>query len=362
MVSREVRPEFVFKKSMRWCWLILRISILFLPGIHWVRLLFFDLFLLGIDSAFAFQEAFITVLKDTVYFEHIPRWHLSLGLCVVGYLFSLIYCTDAGLNFLDVIDFYINFVMIIVGFFEAFGGAWAYNMVDQMEMLGKGAVLSFLIANFGAVFLACGLWFGLNDNQVWAGFVGGLAFYGAGVAVSGYFLKKTLAADTENKWTMRALWYELYMGNIMHLKNRIEPVIGYVPYLWCVLMKHIIPQLLIILFINLARSDNGEGDPIFGGYGGYVPWPFQVLGILTFCFAVFVVIVGLGFPALYEPLAKPQNEDAASLFNKYKEGAEVSTKDMVPDKAASSEEEVEEIEKTGDEVPAADADSLEADC
>jgi len=34
-------------------------------GIHWVRLIFFNLFCLGIDSAFAFLEAFITVLHDT---------------------------------------------------------------------------------------------------------------------------------------------------------------------------------------------------------------------------------------------------------------------------------------------------------
>jgi len=81
-------------------------------GIHWVRLLFFNLFLLGIDSAFAFVEckskhqtllyiqilllavssiekcgianqiashifskllAFVTVLQDTVYFRDTPR-------------------------------------------------------------------------------------------------------------------------------------------------------------------------------------------------------------------------------------------------------------------------------------------------
>ena len=34
-------------------------------GIHWVRLIFFNLFLLGIDSAFSFLEAFIAVLHDT---------------------------------------------------------------------------------------------------------------------------------------------------------------------------------------------------------------------------------------------------------------------------------------------------------
>jgi SNF family Na+-dependent transporter len=35
-------------------------------GSHWVRLLFFNLFLLGIDSAFALTEAVLTVLKDSV--------------------------------------------------------------------------------------------------------------------------------------------------------------------------------------------------------------------------------------------------------------------------------------------------------
>lgn len=34
-------------------------------GIHWVRLIFFNLWLLGIDSAFAFLEAFLSVLSDT---------------------------------------------------------------------------------------------------------------------------------------------------------------------------------------------------------------------------------------------------------------------------------------------------------
>ena len=83
-------------------------------GIHWIRLLFFDLFLLGIDSAFSFLEGFLTVARDTVYFQGTPKWKMTAGLCVVAFLFNLIYATDAGLNWLDVIDFYINFVMLLV--------------------------------------------------------------------------------------------------------------------------------------------------------------------------------------------------------------------------------------------------------
>jgi solute carrier family 6 GABA transporter-like protein 1 len=283
-------------------------------GIQWVRLLFFTLFLLGIDSAFAFQEAILSVLRDTVYFEHTPRWKLALGLCTTGYCFSLLYCTDAGLNFLDVIDYYINFVMILVGFFEAFGSAWAYGIEDQFEICGKPAVLSFMIANFGAVGVASGLWFGgllqENNNAIWVGAVGGISFYLAGVGVTTYFLVQRLAQDTtEQKWSMASLFWELYMGNILALRARIQPVIGHVPFVWCILMKHFIPHILIVLFVNLAGSDNGAGEPNFGGYGSYVTYPFQLLGILTFVFTLFLFSVGLAAPDVYSPLALPQIKD-----------------------------------------------------
>lgn len=39
-------------------------------------------------------------------------------MCFIGWIFSFIYCTDSGLNLLNVVDFYINFVMLLVGFFE----------------------------------------------------------------------------------------------------------------------------------------------------------------------------------------------------------------------------------------------------
>lgn len=47
-------------------------------GIHWVRLIFFNLFLLGIDSAFSFLEAFIAVLHDTGTYE-IHMWCIEIG-------------------------------------------------------------------------------------------------------------------------------------------------------------------------------------------------------------------------------------------------------------------------------------------
>jgi SNF family Na+-dependent transporter len=68
-------------------------------GIHWVRLLFFNLFLLGIDSAFSFIEAVVTCIHDMPRFKDVSRWYITLIVCVVAYLLGLVYATDAGLFF-----------------------------------------------------------------------------------------------------------------------------------------------------------------------------------------------------------------------------------------------------------------------
>ena len=83
---------------------------------------------MGIDSAFALFEATLTCLQDTTYFQNVDRKIIAIFPILIGFGFSLIYCTDAGLYFLDVIDFYVNFVMILVGFAQTFGAGWAYNI------------------------------------------------------------------------------------------------------------------------------------------------------------------------------------------------------------------------------------------
>jgi hypothetical protein len=273
-------------------------------GEHWVRLLFFDLFLLGIDSAFAFLEAISTVVSDTIFFKDTAKWKISLGLCTIGFLLSLMYATDAGLNFLDVIDFYINFVMILVGFFECFAAGWVYGIEKTIQKCGHVATYSYMVANFAAVFLACGIWFGVDPDAgaVWAGFVALFLWYFVFVAIALGALNahiKTSGADfTESLW---ALTFE----NIFDLKERIEPVCRWIPGVWCILIKQFLPQVLIILFINLARSETDAGVPIFGNYGGYSDKPYQVMGILTFVFTLVVFTAGMAFPIIYHPLALP---------------------------------------------------------
>jgi hypothetical protein len=82
----------------------------------------------------------------------------------------------------------------------------------------------------------------------------------------------------------------------MTLRQELAKVVGYVPAAWAIGMKQLIPQVLLILFINLARSENANGDPLLGYYGGYVSWPFQVVGILVLVFVGFIMLVGVAMP------------------------------------------------------------------
>ena len=132
-------------------------------GIHWVRLLFVTMFFLGIDSGFGLLEGALTAAADTVYLSQFKKWQLAGLLSVVGFLFSLIYCTDAGLNFLDATDYYINFVMLLVGFFETFAAGWIFGLEAQMKQFGAKAVVAYLFANFGSVLIACIFWFSLPN-------------------------------------------------------------------------------------------------------------------------------------------------------------------------------------------------------
>lgn len=286
-------------------------------GVHWVRLIFFNLMLLGIDSAFAFLEAFITVMHDTVYFEKFSRFWLAAGISVIGFLFSLMYCTDAGLTFLDTIDFYINFVMILVGFFEAFGSAWAYDIVGQVKRQTAPVVYTFMAANFGAVILGCILWYTIKGSSaVWAGFIGYFVWYFLGVAATHYQINKVVASS-DGKWTTKSLWYEVYFGNIVALRDEMQEVIGPVPFVWCWLMKHFIPHVLIILFVNLAASKTEEGVAVFGNYEDYPDHPYQILGIIVVAFTLVLFFGGVFFPDLYAPLALPQTEEAKKELEKY---------------------------------------------
>merc|ERR1712072_991389 len=103
------------------------------------------------------------------------------------------------------------------------------------------------------------------------------------------------------------------------LRDQIQLVIGYIPFVWVVLIKNFVPHVLIVLFVNLCASSSGAGS-----YGGDAIRPYQLLGLLCFIFALFLFFVGLLVPEVYMPLALPQTKVLADVSLKTKESLPLS--------------------------------------
>ena len=84
----------------------------------------------------------------------------------------------------------------------------------------------------------------------------------------------------------------------MDLRNQLSETVGFLPSAWAIMIKQFIPHILLILFINLARAQDG-----LGAYGGYAQWPYQVLGYASMFFAAVLFLVGLLLPDFYNGLS-----------------------------------------------------------
>mmetsp|Transcript_32568 Transcript_32568/g.68804 ORF Transcript_32568/g.68804 Transcript_32568/m.68804 type:complete len:405 (+) Transcript_32568:142-1356(+) len=303
-------------------------------GEHFVRLFFVMLFFLGIDSAFSFMEAFLTVLHDSKL--NLDRKWASIGLAVSAFLFSLLYASDAGLIFLDTIDYYINFVMLFVGFLKCFTVGWMYKIEEQIKSLGAQIVLTYIATTYLSIIFACCLWFGLGG--VSSGFVGLALSYGVGMGFVRHLLARKKQANPAQ--TLKGMYYDLMLKNVMDLRSDLSEVVGYIPSIWCLLIKHFIPPVLLILFFLGANAtitdDAGNTVKEFGHYGNYATKPYQVLGISAVVFAGFFFASSLVFPRLYDALHKKEESivEIEIIKNEHK-STETQAKDYrdVQDKA-----------------------------
>lgn len=268
-----------------------------LPGHgHWERLFFIALFLLGIDSAFALAEGVTTVFRDSALLRKYHHAITTAGVCLAGFLGGLLFCTDSGLVFLDTIDYYVNFMMILVGFMECFAIGWIYGIESQISALGWMPVVAYMAATFGPVCLASGLWFGANSDEIMKGFVSLVVSYVV-LMMGVFYLCYRAKSFLDITW--RRILVELFMGNVLKLRKDLVGVIRYIPLLWFFMVRHLLPQLLLVLFANLATSDNGEdGRRKFGHYGAF-PRGFQIIGICVFVVACAIIFVGAVYPRAY---------------------------------------------------------------
>lgn len=108
---------------------------------------FFMLLMLGIDSAFSLVEGIVTSLKDSFKLE---REKVALWVCVSGFFLGTIYSTQAGLYWLDVVDHWMNWGLIIVGLLEAILIGWFFDIEKVVKDIDSTSEIK-----FGNFFVVC---------------------------------------------------------------------------------------------------------------------------------------------------------------------------------------------------------------
>ena len=88
-------------------------------------LFFFLLAIAGISSSISIIEAFTSAVQDKFAFA---RKRIVTVICVVGFTGSLLFTTNVGLFWLDIVDHFLNhYGLIVVGIVEALVVGWLYK-------------------------------------------------------------------------------------------------------------------------------------------------------------------------------------------------------------------------------------------
>jgi NSS family neurotransmitter:Na+ symporter len=105
-------------------------------------LFFFLLALAGISSSISIIEAFTSAILDKFNFQ---RKHVITTICCIGFTGSMLFATNAGLHWLDIVDHFLNqYGLITVGILEAFIIGWLYktdtlksHIVSKLGLSGR---------------------------------------------------------------------------------------------------------------------------------------------------------------------------------------------------------------------------------
>ena len=104
-------------------------------------LFFLMLFTLGLDSAFSIVEGIVAGLVDKFNWS---KRKTTLGVCLVGFLGSLIFATKGGLYWLDITDHFVNdFNLIIIGIFECFVVGWIFGAEKIRKYFNETSTIKF---------------------------------------------------------------------------------------------------------------------------------------------------------------------------------------------------------------------------
>jgi NSS family neurotransmitter:Na+ symporter len=117
-------------------------AIVNLTDIGWFNAVFGAIFYLmlitlAIDSAFSIVEGVSAAVADKF---HLDPKKVTLSVCAVGGLISLLFITQAGLAWLDIVDNWANSInLIVIGVLECIAIGWSFNLRKVLKEVNKNA-------------------------------------------------------------------------------------------------------------------------------------------------------------------------------------------------------------------------------
>lgn len=196
-------------------------AIVNLTDIGWVNALFgasFYLMLitLAIDSAFSVVEGISAAISDKF---HIRPKTVTITVCALSGLVSLLFITQAGMAWLDIVDNWTNQInMILIGILECVAIGWTFNLRKVCAEINRNAknlkmpyIWLAASVRFIAPMVLCGLFVwnivtllqsavGYNGYPIWAQIIAGWTV-SALVFASGFIAKAVIASMKKKGYT-----------------------------------------------------------------------------------------------------------------------------------------------------------------
>jgi SNF family Na+-dependent transporter len=274
----------------------------------WTILLGLTLYLLGIDSAFSMVEATATVVCDTYWGSQFPRTFVAFVLCTVGFLISILFCTNFGFFLFDVIDYYLsNGLLIIVGLLQCLGCGWGFDTEHTFNKSEKHANSLFaLTVSYWSCLVCVALFFVSADNTA-AGIIVFVCTLPLITMPISYYLLDGSFSEWYNEIFMcgvSRIGYSMTSLGRSDSKKRAgwEPLFVFY-FGFCI--KYICPAVLWFIFVFTVKKNLAEP------YGGYsIGW--QIVGVLVPLLGLLAFFFGLCMNVYEQPFDRTQFDENAS--------------------------------------------------
>jgi hypothetical protein len=181
---------------------------------------------LGIDSAFSLIEAVVTGLKDSF---KIKRKAALFWVCLVGFLIGSLYTSKAGLFWLDVVDHWMNWGLVIVGLLEAILIGWLYEInrvsadIDSTSEIKLGKFWVFCVKILTPLVLLVTIVLSIYKEilnpyggyPTWALMAGGWILIITLLFLSILLQEREYLQNITNKFVIFVGWLIIYVGMIL---------------------------------------------------------------------------------------------------------------------------------------------------